>query len=243
LLWNKIFDICLVNSDNPISEWDEKLKKNHQMCQKLNELNIKELHYKSSNGTDLVVGLPEKCIWAGGSSVIKGRELIVNLPTEEVFTTPNKFLTNGIIYSSLPLVHAGTVINDICLKFENGKVVSFDASSGVDELKNIIEFDIESSMLGEIALVDINSKIAKSNILFYETLYDENASCHIALGSGFKEYISGGIDMDEDSLEKVGYNKSRNHVDIMVGTNDLNIIVVTYDGKELLIFKNGSFNI
>lgn len=243
MLWENIFEICLVNTDNPVEEWDKKIAKNHEMCEKLNSLNIKELHYSSSNGTNLVVGIEKNAVWAGGSSIIKGREPIVNLPTEEVFTTPNKKLTNGIIYSSLPLVHSSIVIRDIMLEFKDGKVINYNASSGLDELKNIIEMDEESCMLGEVALVDVNSKISQSNILFYETLYDENASCHIALGSGFKECLVGSLDMNDEELENIGYNKSKNHVDLMVGTNDLCINAVTYNGEEILIFKDGSFNI
>jgi len=243
LLWETIFDICLVNTDNPEQEWDKKIDGTHQICEKLNNLNIKKLHYQSNNGTNLTIELPQNAIWLGGSSIIKGREPVVNMPTEEVFTTPNKFKTNGIVYTSLPLVHSGITIKDIMLEFKDGKIINFDASTGKEELQNIIELDEESSMLGEVALVDKNSKIAKTNILFYETLYDENASCHIAVGRGFKECIQDGIKTDENELEKIGYNKSKNHVDMMIGTKDLNIIAKTYDNKEIQIFKDGSFNI
>ena len=242
-LWETIFDICLVNTENPEAAWTKKMEENKLMCQKLTDLNIKELHYESSNGTNLTIELPKNAIWCGGSSIIKGREPIVNMPTEEVFTTPNKLSTNGIIYASLPLVHSGITIKDIMLEFKNGKIVNFDASSGKEELQNIIELDEESSMLGELALVDKNSKIAKSNILFYETLFDENASCHIAVGRGFKECIKDAENMSDEELENIGYNNSKNHVDLMVGTNDLNITATTYDNKEILIFKDGSFNI
>ena len=243
LLWETIFDICLVNTDNPEEEWTKKMEENHQICQKLTNMNIKELHYTSSNGTNLTVELPKNAIWCGGSSRIKGRDPIVNMPTEEVFTTPNKYTTNGIIYSSLPLVHSGITIKDIMLEFKDGKIINFDASEGKEELKNIIELDEESSMLGELALVDKNSKIAKSNILFYETLYDENASCHIAVGRGFKECIKDAQNLSDNELKEIGYNNSQNHVDIMVGTNDLNITATTYNNEEILIFKDGSFNI
>lgn len=243
MLWNKIFDICLINENNSLIAWDNKMKKNKEMCNKLNKLNIKSLHYTNKLGTDLTIGLAEHAIWCGGSSYINGREPIVNMPTEEVFTTPNKNLTNGIVYTALPLIHNGVRIDDICLEFKEGKVVNYQASSGLDELKNIIETDQESCMLGECALVDKNSKIAESNILFYETLFDENASCHIALGRGFKECITDGDKLNEDELEDRGYNKSKNHVDMMIGTDDLNITAITYDNQEILIFKNGSFNI
>ena len=242
-LWELIFDICLVNEEEPCNAWTKKMENNALMCQKLNNLNIKELHYQSNNGTNFKVELSENVIWCGGSSNIKGENLIVNLPTEEVFTTPNKFKTNGIIYTSLPLVHSGIIIKDIMLEFVDGKVINFDASEGKEELKNILEFDQESSMLGEIALVDKNSKIAKSNVLFYETLYDENASCHIAVGRGFKECLHNGDSLKENELEEIGYNNSKNHVDMMIGTKDLNITAITYDNQEILIFKDGSFNI
>lgn len=238
-----IFDICLINEDNPIDAWDEKIKNNHILCDKLNKLNIKELKYTNKLGTNFTVSLSKGAIWCGGSSIINGREPIVNMPTEEVFTTPNKNKTNGVVYTSLPLVHSGITIKDIMLEFKDGKIVNFDASTGKEELKNIIELDEESSMLGEVALVDKNSKIAKTNTLFYETLYDENASCHIAVGRGFKECIKDSHDMTEKELEEIGYNNSKNHVDMMIGTKDLNITAITYDNKEIEIFKDGSFNV
>ena len=158
-------------------------------------------------------------------------------------TTPNKFETNGIVYSSLPLVHSGVLIKDICLEFCDGKVVKYDASVGREELGNILSVDSESSMLGEIALVDKNSKIANSNMLFFETLYDENASCHIAVGMGFKECIDGSSDLSDEQLETIGYNKSRGHVDIMIGTDDLKITAITFEEKEIILFEDGSFKI
>lgn len=243
MLWNKIFDICLINENNPLVAWDNKMKKNKEMCDKLNKLNIKSLHYTNELGTDLTIELAEHAIWCGGSSYVNGREPIVNIPTEEVFTTPNKNLTNGIVYTALPLIHNGVRIDDICLEFKDGKVVNYQASCGLDELKNIIETDRESCMLGECALVDKNSKIAESKILFYETLFDENASCHIALGRGFKECLTNGDKLNDSELDERGYNKSKNHVDMMIGTDELNITAITYDNQEILIFKNGSFNI
>lgn len=242
-LWNTIFDICLIKEEDPLLAWDNKMKNNKDICKKLNDLNIKSLHYQNSLGTDLTIGLYNNAIWCGGSSKINGREPIVNIPTEEVFTTPNKFMTNGIVYTSIPLIHSGVMIKDICLEFIDGKVVNYSASSGVEELKNIIETDQESCMLGECALVDKQSKIAESKILFYETLFDENASCHIALGRGFKECLQNGDKLTNEELENIGYNKSKNHVDMMIGTKDLRITAITYDNREVLIFKDGSFNI
>ena len=135
LLWETIFDICLVNTDNPEEEWTKKMAENHQMCKKLTDLNIKELHYESSNGTNLTVELPKNAIWCGGSSLIKGREPIVNMPTEEVFTMPHKFKVDGIVASTKPLVYGGGVINDFYVEFKNGKVINYDAKEGKELLK------------------------------------------------------------------------------------------------------------
>lgn len=240
-LWNKIFEICLVDKNDPVKEWANKMKDNQIICEKLDNLKIKEMHYTNSLGTDLRVSLDERAKWCGGSSVINGQELVVNLPTEEVFTTPNKFMTSGIVYTSMPLVHQGVVIKDICLEFKEGKVINYSASVGEEELKNILNMDEEAMMLGEVALVDKNTPICQSGLLFYETLFDENASCHIALGRGFKECLENGHEIADEELEKIGYNKSKNHVDIMIGTDDMQIKAITYEGQELLIFKNGSF--
>lgn len=242
-LWETIFDICLINDKDPCLSWDKHMKENKLLCQKLTNLSIKSLHYQNSLGTNLQIELSKNALWCGGSSLINGEEPIVNIPTEEVFTTPNKYKTNGTVYCSKPLIHSGITINDIVLEFKDGKVIGYDASSGKSELKNILEFDEESSMLGEVALVDYKSKISASNILFYETLYDENASCHIALGQGFKECLNDSERLTDDDLEKIGYNKSKNHIDIMIGTKDLTITATTYDDKLITIFKNGSFNI
>ena len=242
-LWNTIFDICLIKEDDPLIAWDNKTKRNKELCQKLNDLNIKSLHYKNNLGTDLIIGLDKRALWCGGSSKINDDEPIVIIPTEEVFTTPDKYKTNGIVYASLPLIHSGVMIEGISIEFKDGKVVNYHAKKGQEELKNIIEIDPESCMLGECALVDKNTKIAMSNILFYETLFDENAACHVALGRGFKECLKDGEILSDEELENIGYNKSKNHVDMMIGTKDLNIIATTYDNREILIFKDGSFNI
>ena len=242
-LWNLIFDICMINEKDPISMWEEKMLNCKNHCHQLNNLNIKTLHYTNSLGTNLTIELPYQAIWCGGSSIINGQEPIVNIPTEEVFTTPNKYKTTGIVYCSKPLVHSGIVITGIMLEFKNGKVINYDAKTGKEELKNILEYDEESSLLGEVALVPYNSRISTTNILFYETLYDENASCHIALGRGFKECLTNGHKLTNSQLEQSGYNKSNNHVDIMIGTKDLTIIATTYNNEKIQLFKDGNFSI
>ena len=242
-LWNTIFDICLINDDDSIKNWNNKLARSEELSKKISNMNIKSLHYKNSLGTDLTIELAENNIWCDGSSIINGKKLLVNIPTEEVFTTPNKYKTNGIVYCSKPLVHNGIRIDNIKLVFKDGKVIEYDSTTGKEELGNIINYDEDSSRLGEAALVDYNSKISNSNILFYETLFDENAACHIALGAGFKECIDNGSNLTEEELDKIGYNISKEHVDIMMGTKDLNITATTYDNKTIELFKNGSFNI
>ena len=242
-LWNLIFDICHIKEDKPLEVWSNIIKNNKRLCQKLTKLNIKSLHYTNSLGTDLTVELARRAIWCGGSSKIKCRCPIVNIPSYEVFTTPNKHKTNGVVYASIPLVHSGVIIEDICLEFIDGMVVSYDASNGKEVLKNILETDKEACMLGEVALVDKNSKIAEVDKLFYETLFDENAACHIAVGGGFKECYLNYENLSKNYLEKIGYNKSKNHVDIMIGTKDLTITAKTYNEREIVIFKDGSFNI
>jgi len=237
-LWELLFDICLINEENSLDAWRNKMEDNKKICQKLNDLKIRELHYTNSLGTDLTIELTEDANWCGGTSYIKGRNPIVNLPTEEVFTTPNKLKTNGIVYTSLPLIHSGIMINNICLEFKDGKVVNYNASSGIEELKNTLLMDDESSLLGEVALVDITSPISKSKTLFYDTLYDENASCHLAFGEAYPECVN-----SKKNFKELGVNESETHVDFMIGTNDLEIIGETESGKQVTIMKNGKFKL
>ena len=171
-----------------------------------------------------------------------GRKILVNLPTFEVFTSPDKNKTNGVVYSSKPLIYNGAFIEDFYLKFENGKVIDCDAKKGKDALKGIIESDENSCYLGEVALVDYDSPISKSKIVHYETLYDENASCHLALGVGFTECVKNSSGKSKEQLLKMGFNYSDNHVDFMIGTEDLRIVATTFDGKQIEIFKNGNFS-
>lgn len=236
-LWNLIFKMCLVNKNNPIEEWNKKIENNTKLVNKLNDLKIKTLHYKNKLGTDFTVSFNDN-IWCGaGCKATDGRDIIVNMPTEEVFTTPNKNTANGIVYASLPLVYNGSTIKDFWFKFENGKVIDYGAKSGKNILKSILEIK-NGNYLGEVALVDITSTISKSNILFYDTLYDENASCHLALGEAFTECIK-----SKKELKDLGVNKSQTHVDFMIGTNDLEIIAECNNGEKVTIMKNGKFTI
>ena len=233
-LWNEIFKLCLVNESDPIKSWTNKMKNNAQLVKKLNDMKITKLTYKNKLGTDFSIEFNDN-VWCGGNALGKdNQELIVNMPTEEVFTTPNKYTANGIVYASKPLFYNGILIKDFYIKFDKGKVVEYNASNGLDALKSIIDIK-NGNYLGEVALVDVTSPISKSNILFYNTLFDENASCHLALGSGFTECIK-----TKKDLKEIGFNESVTHVDFMVGTPDLEIVAETKDGN-VTIMKNGKF--
>ena len=230
-LWKIIYQICLVNTNNPNKEWRKKLEKLNQRCNYMNKKQYNYLKFRNSLGTDIIIQLVDKHIWANGQSLVKNQKIIENMPTEEIFTAPYKYGTNGIVYNSKPLVHNGVLIDDFMLKFENGKVVDFKAKQGYETLKAIIEFDETSNMLGEIALVDYDSNISNLGLIFYETLYDENASCHMALGSAYLECVQKLTDQ---------INHSGNHVDFMFGTSDLEVIGIK-DNQEEIIMKNGNF--
>lgn len=233
-MWDIVLKMTLCDKDDPIKEWDEKIEKNKNIVDKLNELKIKTLHYKNKLGTDFKISFNDN-IWCGASTKTKdGRNIIVNMPTEEVFTTPNKYTANGIVYSSKPLVYNSSLIDEFFIEFKDGKVINYDAKIGKEILKSIIEIE-NGNYLGEVALVDKLSPINQSNILFFETLYDENASCHLALGDGFPECIK-----SNKTKEELGINESKTHVDFMIGTDDLEIIAELENEKKL-IMKNGTF--
>lgn len=241
-LWNLIFDVCLVNSCDPIMAWNDKVLKSSKRCKVLNNLNLKTLHYTNALGTDLFVGLTENTLWYGAGEVMDdGSNIICNMPTEEIFTTPNRCMTNGIVYSSKPLVYSGYIIDDFFLEFKDGRVVNFDAKNGKDVLASIINGDLTSCFLGECALVDFDSSISSSNVIFYTTLFDENASCHLALGMGFPNCLMGTDGKSDEELMDMGINVSQVHVDFMIGTRDMKIEGITYDNRRVVIFENGNF--
>ena len=192
--------------------------------------------------SDLIVGLPEGHIWqSAGSYAKKAGRFVANIPTEEVFTMPHKDVTSGIVYNAKPLNHGGVLIDDFWLKFENGKVVDYDAKRGYDALKNILETDEGARSIGEMALVPFDSPISNTGILFLETLFDENAACHIALGKAYPTCVEGGSEMSDEELAAVGANDSLVHVDFMVGEGTTNIVGITKDGREVQIFKDGNW--
>lgn len=241
-LWDEIFKACLIDKDDPLKEWDKKTDNNKKNVDKLNSLNLRKLHYTNSLGTDFTVELGEGAVWCGADEKMPdGTPLIVNMPTEEIFTSPLKDSTNGIVYASKPLIYSNTFINNFWLKFENGKVVDFDSEEGKEVLETLINFDEGSCKLGEVALVEYDSPISNSGILFYNTLYDENAACHLALGVGFPSCYKNGVNMTKEELLEVGVNQSNEHTDFMIGTSDLKIVGTTASGEEVLVFENGNF--
>lgn len=241
-LWEAILKTVRVDKEDPVKAWEEHLNNLKHSMKFLNDYNFKSLHYKNNLGTDLQIELPEGHRWLGASEhTTGGVEFIANMPTEEVFTLPKKDGVNGKVVSSKPLNYHGNLIEDFTLIFKDGKIVDFEAKKGYETLKHLIETDEGSHYLGEVALVPYHSPISQSNILFYNTLFDENASCHLAIGKAYPVCIEGSEEMSPEELEKAGVNDSLVHEDFMVGTEDLEIIGITQEGKEVQIFKNGDF--
>ena len=240
-LWEAIFKCSRVDGDDPIEAWnkhneDLKLRMNF-----LNEKNFKVLRFKSQK-TDLTMELPEGHIWLSGASVDPNKVAFnPNIPTEEVFCMPHKFKVNGVVHSTKPLVYSGNVIDNFSLTFKDGRIVEYTAEKGYETLGKLIETDEGSHYLGEVALVPFKSPISDTNIVFYNTLYDENASCHFAIGSAYKTCIKNGNELKEDELDKYGVNDSLTHVDFMIGSSDMNIFGETYDNEEIQIFKDGNW--
>lgn len=243
-LWEAIFAATRMNTEDPVEAWKEHMANIKKKVEYLNNLDLKSLHYSSSNGTDLVVELPEGHIWAGGGAIdSKGVNFAPNMPTEEVYTMPLKTGVNGVVYSTKPLNYGGKLIDEFKLTFKDGKVVDFDAKVGKETLADLLNIDEGAKYLGEVALVPYDSPISQSNIIFYNTLFDENASCHFAFGKAYPTNIKGGAEMTEEELEAHGVNTSITHVDFMVGSKDMSIVGETKSGEKVQIFKDGNWSI
>ncbi len=240
-LWEAILYSSRCN-DDPIKAWEEHNKNLHSKCDYLNGLGIKTLIYKSSNGTNFRVGMIEDAVFLGGAhETVQGVEFNANIPSEEVFISPKKGVADGIVYSSKPLSYQGEVIDNFYVKFENGKVKEVKAEQNEGLLKKLVSMDDGASYLGECALVPYDSPIRNSGVLFYSTLFDENAACHFALGRGFTNTIKDFDKYTKEELIEKGINDSIIHVDFMIGTEDLDITAETFDGKTVEIFKNGNW--
>ena len=241
-LWEAILETARVY-DDPIEEWKKHNESLSKKCEYLNSLGIRELHYTASNGTDLRVGMiPDALFCAGGEYVMNSSVYFnPNIPTEEAYTSPMRGKAEGVVYSSMPLSHDGQLIDGFHFKFEGGKVVDLGAEVGEEVLREMVNMDEGAAYLGEVALVPYSSPIRKSGILFYNTLFDENAACHLALGRGFTNTLKDFEKYSEKEAHDKGINDSIIHVDFMIGTEDLCITAITNDEKEVRIFENGEW--
>lgn len=242
-LWDAILHAMRIDEENdPIAAWDEHNRTLAEREQKLNDMKLKKLHFTNGRGTDLTIEIPDDGIWAGGNEkTTSGIVFNPNMPTEEIFTMPYKYGVNGTVYASKPLDYNGKLIDDFWFTFKDGKVVDYGAKQEPEALKSLVEFDEGSCYLGEVALVPYESPISLSNILFLNTLFDENASCHLALGKAYPMNIVGGTEMSDEELAAHGVNLSDTHVDFMFGTADMKITGFDQNGKELSIFDQGNF--
>lgn len=241
-LWTAIFQATRTDLPDPVAAWTHHDAQFEEKCRFLNTHQFDTLVYKNNRGTNIRVGMPKNHLWSGGSEVAgDGISFFPNIPTEEIFCAPDKNRIDGTLVASHPLVYQGQLIDDFSLTFKAGQVVDYRAGVGLDALKSLVTANKGSDYLGEIALVPYDSPISNMDILFYNTLFDENASCHFALGSAYPMCVEGGQKMDEAQLEAVGLNTSMTHVDFMVGTEDLSIVGVDAQGNETPIFVSGNW--
>ncbi|MFC7319430.1 aminopeptidase [Halobacillus campisalis] len=242
-LWEQIFSITRVDQHDPLKAWEEHNETLRKAREYLNTKQYKKLHYKGP-GTDLTIDLVKDHIWHGGSTESeKGVEFNPNMPTEEVFTMPHKNGVQGTVSSTKPLSYGGNLIENFTLTFENGIVVDYTAESGKETLKHLLESDDGAKRLGEVALVPDESPISQSGHIFFNTLYDENASCHLALGKAYPTNVKGGSSMTKEQMDQQGVNDSLVHEDFMMGSSELDIDGETHEGEFEPVFRNGSWAI
>lgn len=240
-LLDEILKTVRVDQEDPVKAWEEHHIKLSERAKYLNEKKYKALHYLSE-GTDLIVGLPENHIWvAAGSKNEKGASFMPNMPTEEIFTAGDKYKVDGYVSNKKPLSYQGNIIDNFKLYFENGKIVNFEAEIGYDILQQLLDTDEGSRRIGEVALVPYDSPISNSGLLFYETLFDENASNHLALGAAYPTNVLNGSKMTEEELDKAHINQSITHVDFMIGDNKMSIDGITENGEKEPVFRNGNW--
>ena len=243
-LWGAIFDVCRVTGGDPVSAWKEHVAKTSACRDKLNELQLESIHMTSSNGTDLTVGLAEGHTWEGACSKAEnGAVFIANVPTEEVFTAPHRERVNGVVKGTKPYVYNGQLIEGFSVTFKDGVVVDYSAEKNAELLGQLLDSDEGARRIGEIALVPASSPINRSGLLFYNTLFDENAACHIAFGAGYPTTVKGGAAMTTEELLACGVNDSAIHEDVMVGAEDMTITGLTKTGETVTIFENGEWAI
>lgn len=240
-LADAIFDASRVNTTDPVEEWKKHNEVLRKKCKWLNELDFASLHFNGP-GTDLVVGLAEGHEWMGGASIAQnGITCNPNIPSEEVFTTPHALNVNGSVCSTKPLSHQGALIDKIQVRFENGKITNAKASKGEEVLLKILDSDEGARRLGEVALVPNSSPISQSGLLFYNTLFDENAACHIALGQCYSKCFKGEENLSEKEILKRGGNSSMIHIDWMIGSRHIDIDGINSDGSRVAVFRKGEW--
>ena len=242
-LWQAIFQVCRVDRDtDPVANWQSHVEKLSRYARRLNELQLDRLHFTSGNGTDLWVGLAEGAVWeAAQSRAENGAVFIANIPTEEVFTAPHRLRVEGKVYGTKPYAYNGQLIEDFWVEFREGRVVAHGAGKNEELLTQLLGSDENACRIGEVALVPASSPVNRSGILFYDTLFDENAACHIAFGDGYPGTVAGGNDMTPDRLLEKGVNASAIHEDVMIGAEDTEITGFTADGQELPVFRGGEW--
>ncbi len=242
-LWELILSVCRADGKDPLTDWMWHNRALRDKCDKINALNLRELEYRSEGGTNLRVGLiPQAKFIAGKKYTTEGIYFNPNIPTEECFTTPMRGEAEGIVYAVKPLSYGGELIEDFWLRFSQGKVVDLGAKKNAALLEKIVGMDEGAAYLGEAALVPYDSPINRTGVLFYNTLFDENACCHLALGRGYTNTIEGFENLEHSDFAEMGVNDSSQHVDFMIGSEDLNITGVTKTGERIPVFVNGTWS-
>lgn len=242
-LWDAIFKMNRIYAEDPIKAWDEHEAILNEKAEILNKAQFDALHY-TAPGTDLTLGLPKNHLWeSAGSFNAQGEKFIANMPTEEVFTAPDFRRADGYVSSTKPLSYAGVVIEDMTFTFKDGQIVEVTAKKGEETIKRLVEENDGARALGEVALVAHKTPISLSGLTFFNTLFDENASNHLAIGSAYAHSIVGGVDMSQEELESNGLNRSTTHVDFMIGSDQMDIDGITTDGQIVPIFRNGEWAI
>lgn len=240
-LWETIFQTVRVDTENPVEAWKKHDASLYEKVDYLNEKHYQKLHY-TAPGTDLTIELPDKHLWCGAGSINKnGHSFMANMPTEEVFSVPLKTGVNGTVASTKPLSYGGNIIDNFSVTFKDGRIVDVKAEQGEELLKQLVETDEGSHYLGEVALVPYNSPISQSNVLFFNTLFDENASNHLAIGSSYAFCLEGGKEMNPEQLAANGLNDSLTHVDFMIGSDKMDIDGIFADGTSEPVFRNGDW--
>ena len=244
-LWNAIFGTVRVGEGNAYEKWMDHAENIQKKRERLTAYQFKSLHYTNALGTDFTVGLVKDHIWEGGADRDRtdNGPFFANMPTEEVFTMPDNRIAEGRLVAALPLSYHGNLIEGFEFTFKDGEVVDFKAERGEEVLRHMLDSDPGARRLGECALVPFPNPVSEQGVLFYDTLFDENAACHFALGGCYETNLRGGADMNEEELAAHGANQSMIHVDFMVGTEDLRIVGTTWDGAEVTVFENGTWAI